>query len=206
MLSSPVLPSLPSPQPSLFRKGPPSPEGAIPGDGSLWPHTDVHVRDQLVLIGELAAHHLWEESLVRPPGGSPGQQAEAPMPTWAVVPQWVTGKWKTMKDPVSWVGAQRAGAWARCMLPRVTLCADAISWDTTTMKWPFLKHWTVAGTKRGWSGSGGAVPIQHRHGGLGGDNRYCSVGLGLERPGSSPAPHSGVPAPANPVRAQRAGL
>lgn len=78
MLSSPVLPSFPSPQPSLFQKGSPSPEGAIPGDGTLRPLTDVGVRDQLVLIDELAVNHLWEESLVRFPGGQPRAATRGP--------------------------------------------------------------------------------------------------------------------------------
>lgn len=106
-----VLPSLPSPQSSLFEEGCPSPEGAIPSDETLWPHLDIDVGYQLVLIDKLIANHLWEgtagEAL---PGGSTGHQPEAPNPTWMVVPQWVRGKWKTTKDPVCWVGEQPVGA------------------------------------------------------------------------------------------------
>lgn len=107
----PLLPLLPSPQPSLFGEGCPSPEGAIPCDQTLWSHLDIDARYQLVLIDELVANHLWEETAGEAlPRGSAGRQPAAPMPTWMVVPQWVRGKWKTTKDPVSWVGEQPVGA------------------------------------------------------------------------------------------------
>lgn len=58
VLSSPVLPSHPSPQPGLFQKGSPSPEGAVPRDGALWPRSGLDFRHQLILIDELVASHL----------------------------------------------------------------------------------------------------------------------------------------------------
>ena len=61
-MSLPVLLSHPSPQPCLSEEGLPSPEGALPRDGTLRPPSDIHVRHQLVLIDEPVANHLWEET------------------------------------------------------------------------------------------------------------------------------------------------
>lgn len=65
VLSHPVFPHTPGSH--LAQVGSPSsPEGAIPSDGTLWPLLDMNVRHQLVLIDELVANHLQEETAVRP--------------------------------------------------------------------------------------------------------------------------------------------
>lgn len=104
----------------------------------------------MVLIDELVTHRLWKEIGVRSSQeywafralGVLGTHIQ-PFLTCRVVPHWVRGKWKSRKDPVFWVGEQLLEVLARRMLPRVTLWARAVTWDTTRMTWPLLKHWAV---------------------------------------------------------------